>query len=332
MMLKIFSHSFFFCDGRLLRIEVRHGYPNPEGDDAVKKKLSFNGNVNQHQGQRERNTDNEGDEIKKRDSGAENREDDYDDLPELIEERDLKEKDGNDKNEESESEVEGKGQASESESESDSEDNEDHSDVEDENSQSCPFELFHIAIIERQERENNILIKKISSLEEEKRQLDQNISKKKEKLNTAKIQIVNLLSEIQNVKQSNHVLSKEVIKLSSAYKDLYSIYNEEKNNITKELKTLTASYDEVKKYKQYFDGENLDQLEDSDLKNIYTNLKKEKIRRKTMKKCVVCLQNEVSVVCLPCGHVCLCEDCSSNVSKRCPLDRARIKELKKVYL
>jgi len=244
--------QFFFCDGRLLRIEVRHGYPNPEGDDAVKKKLSFNGNVNQHQGQRKRNTDNEGDEIKKRDSGAESREDDYDDLPELIEERDLKEKDGNDKNEESESEVEGKGQASESESESDSEDNEDHSDVEDEKSQCCPFELFHIAIIERQDRENNILIKKISSLEEEKRQLDQNISKKKEKLNTAKIQIVNLLSEIQNVKQSNHVLSKEVIKLSSAYKDLYSIYNEEKKQYNKRTKNFNRILRRSKKIQTVF--------------------------------------------------------------------------------
>lgn len=33
----------------------------------------------------------------------------------------------------------------------------------------------------------------------------------------------------------------------------------------------------------------------------------------------------------PCGHICICEDCSIRVTK-CPIDRERIKKIKKIYL
>jgi len=156
--------------------------------------------------------------------------------------------------------------------------------------------------------------RKLSSLEEQKRQLQQKVSRKKEKLKSAKTQITNLRSEV-------HTLESEISNLTKNIK-----------TITLKLADMTTSYNEEKKYKSYLTGENLDQLDDSDLKKIYRNLKLEKMRRRTMKKCTVCLQKEVSIICLPCGHVCLCEECSLNVSNRCPLDRAKITELKRVYL
>jgi E3 ubiquitin-protein ligase MUL1 len=40
--------------------------------------------------------------------------------------------------------------------------------------------------------------------------------------------------------------------------------------------------------------------------------------------CVVCLSNPKEVIVLPCGHVCLCEDCSSKITLQCPVCRTRI--------
>lgn len=41
-------------------------------------------------------------------------------------------------------------------------------------------------------------------------------------------------------------------------------------------------------------------------------------------RCVVCVNNPKEVICLPCGHVCLCEDCSSKIGSYCPVCRTRI--------
>lgn len=41
-------------------------------------------------------------------------------------------------------------------------------------------------------------------------------------------------------------------------------------------------------------------------------------------KCIVCIENPKEIICLPCGHVCLCEDCSSKIQLTCPVCRASI--------
>lgn len=41
-------------------------------------------------------------------------------------------------------------------------------------------------------------------------------------------------------------------------------------------------------------------------------------------KCIVCIENPKEIICLPCGHVCLCEDCSSKIHLSCPVCRANI--------
>ena len=47
--------------------------------------------------------------------------------------------------------------------------------------------------------------------------------------------------------------------------------------------------------------------------------------------CVVCNKKRVEVVLNPCRHVCLCEDCSSNLTK-CPFDRGEITGKEKIFL
>ncbi|CAG9585802.1 unnamed protein product [Danaus chrysippus] len=40
--------------------------------------------------------------------------------------------------------------------------------------------------------------------------------------------------------------------------------------------------------------------------------------------CVVCTENPKEIILLPCGHVCLCEECSERINDSCPVCRARI--------
>ncbi|CAH0554453.1 unnamed protein product [Brassicogethes aeneus] len=40
--------------------------------------------------------------------------------------------------------------------------------------------------------------------------------------------------------------------------------------------------------------------------------------------CVVCKSNPIEIILLPCGHVCLCEDCQADINDNCPVCRAPI--------
>ncbi|KAG7306953.1 hypothetical protein JYU34_007077 [Plutella xylostella] len=40
--------------------------------------------------------------------------------------------------------------------------------------------------------------------------------------------------------------------------------------------------------------------------------------------CVVCTENPKEIILLPCGHVCLCEDCADNIKEQCPICREKI--------
>nr|XP_036671753.1 mitochondrial E3 ubiquitin protein ligase 1-like [Drosophila suzukii] len=52
-------------------------------------------------------------------------------------------------------------------------------------------------------------------------------------------------------------------------------------------------------------------------RNLPDNLSKDQI-------CVVCSTNPKEIILLPCGHVCLCEDCAQKISKSCPVCRGKI--------
>lgn len=48
--------------------------------------------------------------------------------------------------------------------------------------------------------------------------------------------------------------------------------------------------------------------------------------------CVVCRENPKEIVLLPCGHVCICEDCSVDVPNLCPVCRAQIQSRNPAYI
>ncbi|CAK86820.1 unnamed protein product (macronuclear) [Paramecium tetraurelia] len=49
------------------------------------------------------------------------------------------------------------------------------------------------------------------------------------------------------------------------------------------------------------------------------------------KFCVICLQKEYCILLKPCGHVCVCEECSKKIDQ-CPIDRVKVTKMNKVYL
>lgn len=54
-------------------------------------------------------------------------------------------------------------------------------------------------------------------------------------------------------------------------------------------------------------------------------------RKKNMKKMMFSFII-IQVICLPCGHVCLCEDCSAKIKLSCPVCRGRIDNKSAAYI
>ncbi len=74
--------------------------------------------------------------------------------------------------------------------------------------------------------------------------------------------------------------------------------------------------------------------------NAYYNFQKtvsrSSSRKLQSKQCVVCMEHDVTRVLNPCGHVCLCDNCSSKsqinkMHERCPECRSKISGVVKFY-
>ncbi|XP_065174300.1 mitochondrial E3 ubiquitin protein ligase 1-like [Atheta coriaria] len=48
--------------------------------------------------------------------------------------------------------------------------------------------------------------------------------------------------------------------------------------------------------------------------------------------CIVCKENPREIILLPCGHVCLCDDCSENIQDKCPVCRKPIQSKAEAYI
>ena len=49
------------------------------------------------------------------------------------------------------------------------------------------------------------------------------------------------------------------------------------------------------------------------------------------KECVVCMDKAGDYACVPCGHLCLCDDCKDNVDRKCPVCRKRCDCIIKIF-
>lgn len=80
-------------------------------------------------------------------------------------------------------------------------------------------------------------------------------------------------------------------------------------------------------------------LEEAEIKRQLEESRRER-RKKTRRNdansdnqiCVVCRSNPIEIILLPCGHVCLCEDCSVDIQGNCPVCRSRIEKKSVAYV
>lgn len=47
-----------------------------------------------------------------------------------------------------------------------------------------------------------------------------------------------------------------------------------------------------------------------------------KVYESDMEECLICMENPHDVILVPCGHYCLCKECSSRIGGKCPLCRS----------
>ncbi|XP_015586154.1 mitochondrial E3 ubiquitin protein ligase 1 [Cephus cinctus] len=62
--------------------------------------------------------------------------------------------------------------------------------------------------------------------------------------------------------------------------------------------------------------------------------RRRRVRDKDLREdqlCVVCRSNPREIILLPCGHVCLCEDCSDDIIDDCPVCRTGIRQKSAAY-
>ena len=100
-------------------------------------------------------------------------------------------------------------------------------------------------------------------------------------------------------------------------RDLYKpkINYDDSSTASKQISEFPASYNESKKHpvNYYNSPQSTDNNESDD------------------DECVVCLTNSKQYAVIPCGHLCLCKECSERLTN-CPVCRCLIKDILKVYV
>jgi len=75
-------------------------------------------------------------------------------------------------------------------------------------------------------------------------------------------------------------------------------------------------------------GQNYKSVSDEKLQSMFINIKQE---LKSRLKCVVCMDNAYNLICIPCGHTCLCQFCADKTNQICPICRQSVKYYKKIF-
>jgi len=66
--------------------------------------------------------------------------------------------------------------------------------------------------------------------------------------------------------------------------------------------------------------------------SIYGGEVKPPAQKKTSHICVVCDEGEISLVLLPCGHAVMCKECSTKITRYCPICRKGIDSVHCIFL
>ena len=56
-----------------------------------------------------------------------------------------------------------------------------------------------------------------------------------------------------------------------------------------------------------------------------------KLSLQNTKNCIICFDNKINAVFVPCGHLCCCYSCAAKCKKKCPICRKKNKLIQKIY-
>ncbi|CAD8132684.1 unnamed protein product [Paramecium pentaurelia] len=126
---------------------------------------------------------------------------------------------------------------------------------------------------------------------------------------------------------------------SKALQQDYLIINYELQREKSKVKQIEEANSQLKLQMKLYEGdfETIRSQSFEDIKKVEDQLVKTKNQISLYKNsliqkfCVICLQKEYCIVLKPCGHVCVCEECSKRID-HCPIDRVKVLKMKKVYL
>jgi cell division protein FtsB len=153
--------------------------------------------------------------------------------------------------------------------------------------------------------------------------LEENIDLYKQTISKLEFQNKNLSVEIENESVTIQNLKDQSENLSTENKDLKT----KTITLTAEIKDLKSKIDNLS---SVIAGKNFSPLSDEDLDELFQKIMEEK---STRSRCVVCLEKQRSLVCTPCGHLCICNavKCSQGIRNTCPICRSKVLSFTKVY-
>jgi len=120
--------------------------------------------------------------------------------------------------------------------------------------------------------------------------------------------------ELREVQRQNEELKQKLQKV-------------EQENI--HLKTELSNVKQDQLLKKITLGQKLSEISDEDLAILIKQLSKEK---KSRASCVVCMERVRRIICLPCGHFCMCLECCKENTSLCPMCCQPLQGTQKVFI
>lgn len=188
-------------------------------------------------------------------------------------------------------------------------------------------EKKEIEIVKLSSKSSPTQIQEISAKEIE-------VKSKKKSVSSNLLQQKSIVDNISNEPAISDHSSPEIINRSSLNQSPTNLEDDENNDLVipiyleavqNELEK-TNTIEDVKKLQNYL--KNIMQVVQTKL----TFLKSQKSNQLIQNLCVVCRENQVEMICIPCGHLCLCQNCKSKLlRKKCPICAQNVKNIYKVF-
>lgn len=145
---------------------------------------------------------------------------------------------------------------------------------------------------------------------------------------TCVIPILNSLLVAKVINEQEHDVIKQKSQMSLQARELIDIILVKGNIAATVFKNSLQEMD-PKLYKHLFVQQDIKYILTEDISDLPME---EQLRRlQEERTCKVCMDREVSIVFIPCGHLVVCKDCASSLRK-CPICRSTIKGTVRTFL